>query len=396
DPALMEKVVDFGKKATAAEVDRANRPDPSDPTKGMTEDERKRYDELPPDQQQRYDDLHQEAARTQPAEQSVKELRRLLTSLNQGEFQKLLQVEDAVKDDPRAKADLHKLLFEGKLEQRSGDVSKTTLSYLDDLATQGGKTVPLEVDRKGLLTQLLRDMADPMSMVQGAGNNDCAGSGAAFLMAATHPAEYARIITQLAETGKANLTPSWAHNVFRAENVILTVGSIDPRRPITQALFAKSFVEAAAGNTAAEQVIAKLDGINGEQYAAMLNRGVGLNGRGWKPAYMPPEGDPNRKQAEADATTLLQGASEQKPVFALIGDHWVTVTKVEGDPPQVTYQDGSGQPQTRPLAEVLRELNTICFQNGDVPASMNDSRNGRPGGGGDPTLGNGGGNRSGQ
>jgi hypothetical protein len=262
------------------------------------------------------------------------------------------------------------------------------------------------VDRQKLVAGLLQDLANPDSMDQGTGNKDCAGTAAAYAMAKGDPAEYARVITTLAEKGEVNLTSPWSQLLGKPDSILRFNGNVDPDRPLTQSIFARSFVQAAASTGAGgsgetnplkemlAQFAAERFGLNGQQFANGLNMGNGVNGGGWKPAYMPKPDDPQRAQAEADAQKLLQGASEDKPVFALVNGHWVSVTKVEGDPAQVTYQDEHGEKKTVPMKDFLAGLNTVCFQDGDVPASMNDARNGGHGGGGDPTLGNGGGNRS--
>jgi hypothetical protein len=97
---------------------------------------------------------------------------------------------------------------------------------------------------------------------------------------------------------------------------------------------------------------------------------------------MPPKGDPERAQAEQDAKKLLEGASEENPVYALINGHWVSVTGVKDG--MVTYQDGRGRERTMPLDRFMGKLNTVCFQNGTVPASMDNPAHGNRGGGGNP------------
>lgn len=401
DAATMGKLEEVSKLA-APEADPTKPRDPNDATVGMTTDERAKYDALPPDQKQRYDELHKQACATPPPEQSVQALRDLLKS---GELGQYLDVEKSVETNAQAKADLQSLLFSGKLEQHN-DYGRSTLSYLHDLATGPGDKTGQGVDRQQLMAGLLQDLARPETMDQGQGNRDCAGTAAAYGMAKGDPAEYARVITTLAEKGQVNLTSPWSRMLGQPDAILKWDGTADPNRPLTQSIFARPFVQAAAARAAASgggnpissffnQVMAEMFGLNGGEFSGQLNSGSGVNGGGWKPAYLPKADDPQRAQAEQDAQKVLQGASDDKPIYALINGHWVSVTKADGDPAQVTYQDEHGKTKTVPMDEFLKSLNTICFQDGDVPPSMSNSKNGGRGGGGDPTLGTGGGGRQG-
>jgi len=407
DTEMMGKLKDVGALA-APQVDPSKTTDPKDPTAGMSEAEREKYDALPEDQKKRYDELHEQACNTPPPGQSVQALRDVLAN---GEMGKYLEVEDSVKDNPEAKADLQKLLFSGTLEQRSGYDGRTTLSSLHELATG---TANLKGDpplkRQEVLAGLLKDLARPDTMNQGDDNTDCGPTGGAYVMATTDPAEYARVITTLAEKGEVNLTPVFARLMGQKSDIIKWDGKHDDGRPITQAILAPGLkraaeAAAAAGETdplaqLAARMIAEMFGLNGQEVVDMMNMGAGVNGGGWKPAYMPKADDPQRAQAEQDAEKLLEGASKENPVMALIDGHWVTVTGMEGNPPKVTYQGEDGKTHTVPLygdpekgkPGFMDQLNTICFQGGDVPPSMNDPKNGGRGGGGDRDGALGGGN----
>ncbi|HYV45462.1 MAG TPA: hypothetical protein VFA20_11400 [Myxococcaceae bacterium] len=395
DPEAMGKLEEVAQKA-APQADPNKQPNPTDPTEGMTADERAKYDGLPPDQKKRYDELHQQACATPPPEKSVQALRDLLKN---GELGQYLDVENSPNITPEGKADLQSLLFSGKLEQRS-NYGLTTLSYLHDLATGEGDKTGMGVNRQELLAGLLKDLARPDTMNQGEGNHDCAGTDAAYGMAKGDPAEYARVITTLAEKGEVNLTSPWARFLGKPDAILKFNGTVDDpnKRPLTQSIFARSFDQAAAARASAglsplqalfNQLTANFFGLNGKEFVGQLNAGDGINGGGWKPAYMPKEGDAQRAQAEQDAQKLLQGASDDKPLYALVNGHWVSVTGAGGEPPMVTYQNAKGEKETVPMADFLKALNTICYQGGDAPPSMSDASNAGRGGGGDRTLGSG-------
>jgi len=400
DTEAMGKLEEVAQKA-APQADPNKPPNPTDPTQGMTDDERAKYDALPPDQKQSYDQLHQQACATQPPEKSVQALRDLLQN---GELGQYLDVQSSPNITPEGKADLQSLLFSGKLEQRSSYDGRTTLGYLHDLATGAGDTTGKGVNRRELLTGLLKDLARPDTMNQGQDNRDCAGTDAAYGMAKGDPAEYARVITTLAEKGEVNLTSPWAKFFGKPDAILKFDGTVDDpsKRPLTQSIFARSFVQAATDRANAgvnpiiavfNQLMANLVGLNGKEFVGQLNAGDGINGGGWKPAYMPKAGDAQRAQAEQDAQKLLGAASDDKPVYALVNGHWVSVTGAGGDPATVTYQDSQGHKQTVSMADFLAALNTVCYQGGDVPPSMSDSKNAGRGGGGDPSLGSGPSNR---
>ncbi|HZN93143.1 MAG TPA: hypothetical protein VFB81_10590, partial [Myxococcales bacterium] len=147
DPVMMAKLKYVGSLA-AAEADPSKPLDPNDPTVGMSPAEQKKYDALPPEEKARYDELHRQACETAPAAQSVQALRNLLTN---GELGKYLEVEQAVQNDPQAQANLQKLLFEGKLDERSEYSGRTTLDYIHELATgKPAAETGQGVDRKQL------------------------------------------------------------------------------------------------------------------------------------------------------------------------------------------------------------------------------------------------------
>src|SRR5262249_20120205 len=153
-------------------------------------------------------------------------LRGMLTSGKLGDY---LKVEDALKDPSQSQqlGDVRDLLYSGKLApdkvNRDGG---TTLDALSQLS-QGGKT-PVGVDRTQLLGQIAHDINHPEEINQGANNKDCGGSSAAFVMALTQPAEYARMVQGLGEKGQVELTPEWAKLFGAKSNQMKLNGTFDP------------------------------------------------------------------------------------------------------------------------------------------------------------------------
>ena len=410
------KLADIGQPAV--EANPSDRPDPQDPTAGMTEEERAAYDALPPEQRQRYDELHEQAAETWKfrtvgpdativtPSTAVDHLQDLLTS---GDFDDYLAVEQALQGPENATAlrDVQELLFQGKLN--GSPRSSTGTTVLDAMVglAQGGETSQ-GVDRTQLLGQLAHDINHPEQIEQGRNNNDCGGSTAAFLMALTEPAEYARMIQGLGENGRVEMTPAWARLFGASSNVMQLNEPFDPKdqRSITQQLFAKTFdTEAVSGNqpvTAAEQAQAEqaaAEGITGEQLEGGLND-KGVLGGGWDSVYLPPPADPNnpndkvsdaqRAETARIAGEMIDGATPEKPVMVNVNNHWLTVLGQDSQGNYWVHDPLTGEIQRKSRDELTEGLSAVVYQTrnheGEVPDYMHNPAWAEPGGGG-PTSG---------
>lgn len=126
-------------------------------------------------------------------------------------------VADLVKDDATARYALQQLLTGGQLTAQKTLVGGTTLlAQLDGLGKQG---LASGVDRAALLGQLLGEVQNPTRINQ-QGKGTCAATTAQILLARRHPAEYVRLVADLAKpaglatmAGGATLTrdPQWAN-----------------------------------------------------------------------------------------------------------------------------------------------------------------------------------------
>jgi hypothetical protein len=109
---------------------------------------------------------------------------------------------DAAGEDVVAQRALQKMLIDGKLGQKDLRGGKTVLDNLEQIQKE-----PLAkgIDRGALLCETTREMADP-SCINQENKNTCGAAAASMVLATKNPAEYARIVGQLASPeGKATL-----------------------------------------------------------------------------------------------------------------------------------------------------------------------------------------------
>ncbi|HYV49443.1 MAG TPA: hypothetical protein VFA20_31505 [Myxococcaceae bacterium] len=422
--AVISKLADIGQPGVLQ--DAVNPPPADKPTEGMTADQQKAYDALPPDQKTRYDELHAQASDTwryrtvgpqatiATPSSSVDNLRKLLTS---GKFGEYTQVEDALKKDPTQASrvsDMRDLLYTGKLTD--GQVNRDFQGTLDSMAQLAkGGTTDTGVDRTQLLGQIARDLSHPEQIRQGTGNKDCGGTTAAFVMALTQPAEYSRMMQGLGEKGQVELTPEWAKWFGAKSNVMKVNGQFDPNdksRSVTQQLFAKTFDQEAVNNqqpvTAPGQAQqAATQGVTGDQLKSGLND-KGILGGGWDAVYMPPADEPGKppaatEQQRADAAkaaeAMIDGAKPRQPVMVNVNNHWMAVLGKDREGNIWVKDPQTGAVSQKTMKDLTTGLNAVVYQPGNQknqpPDFMHNAAWAEPGGGGPNGGGLGGGGGSG-
>ena len=397
-------------------ADPAKAPDPNDPTKGMTEEQRAAYDALPPEQRAAYDELHSQAAtntQTRTIEStemiatpdsSVDALRDLLTSGRLGEY---LDVEKAMGSD-QARTDLRQLLFQGLLPGGTNlKDGRDTLSHLSELADPSTKLLD-GIDRQQLLGSLVHDLNHPEEMTQGIDNTDCAATAVAFMTALNRPAEYARIISGLAQNGEVDITPWYSKflGLFGGggeTDVLKLDGQFDGSdgRSPTGQLFGRAFsAEASSGDGLVERILTRMGldrGIDGTELKDTLNE----FGGGWNAVFAPDEKDPAYAQKSEEAKgvmrQMLENASPQRPVFVNVDNHWVAVTGYDPatgaltvyDPFARSQKDREDSLRTENIDTFMQQdVNSVVYQNGavpegaEVPSWMHDDAGAEDGGGG--------------
>jgi hypothetical protein len=407
----ISKLADIGQPGVLK--DAVNPPPKDQPTAGMTADQQKAYDALPPDQKSRYDELHAQAAdtwryrtvgpqaTTATPSSSVDNLRNLLTS---GKFGEYTQVEDALKNDPAQAGkvgDMRDLLYTGKLTD--GQVNRDGQGTLDAMSQLAkGGTTQVGVDRNQLLGQIAHDLNHPEQIKQGTGNKDCGGTSAAFVMALTQPAEYARMMQGLGEKGQVELTPEWAKWFGAKSNVMKVNGQYDPKdtsRSVTQQLFAKTFDQEAVNGqqpvTAPGQAAqAATQGVTGDQLKSGLND-KGILGGGWDAVYLPPANEPGkppaatddqRAQAQKTAEDMINGAKPREPVMVNVDHHWMAVLGKDREGNIWVKDPQTGEVSKKSMQQLTDKLNAVVYQPSHVqnppPDFMHNTAWAEPGGGG--------------
>lgn len=148
--------------------------------------------------------------------------------------------------NPVAALALQKLLFEGKLSGGKDLTGRgTVLDYLASAAR--GDRLDGRVDKNTFLTDLVQELATPSAINQGS-RGTCAPTAMSINLALHHPAEYARIMGDLASpSGMVTLADGKTTLTREAETSFMPDGS---GRALTQRLMAPVFMEASNGERA--------------------------------------------------------------------------------------------------------------------------------------------------
>lgn len=138
--------------------------------------------------------------------------------------------------DSRGQQALVKLLADGKLlsskDLRSGD---RLLTHLDRLATQ---PLPKGLERSELLGSLIAQAQDPGTISQGS-RGTCTVTTAEYMLAKKSPAEYARVVSDLASTsGQATLASG-----AKAKRIASSLPPDDSGRSSSSRLFEAAMME---------------------------------------------------------------------------------------------------------------------------------------------------------
>jgi hypothetical protein len=145
--------------------------------------------------------------------------------------------------NPVAALSLQKMLFEGKLPGAKDLTGKGTL--LDHLASVAkGDKLDGRVDKNTFVTDLVQELATPSAINQGS-RGTCAPTAMSINLALNHPAEYARIMSDLASpSGKVQLADGKTTLTREPETSFKPDGT---GRALTQRLMAPVFMEASNG-----------------------------------------------------------------------------------------------------------------------------------------------------
>lgn len=297
---------------------------------------------------------NESAAQVEKTQQAVQDIQ------NRGQGLDLAIVNQALQStgDPKVKEDLVSLVTDGKLTEASKGAGNI-LDILVDLA--GGGDTATGADKQDVMKNLVSDLARPERMVQGQGNKDCGGATAAYVLASESPAEYTRIVSDLATTGTAELTTN------SANPPTLTVDQVQGGngRPVTQELIQSSFVnysdQKVSVNDAVKDVAEK--GL----FASELEKGASdMLGKDYDSMYIPDAGEAAldstmRDYAKGEASRVLneQVSSGAKAMVNYDG-HWVVVDDIQGG--KATVFNSSGERQKIDLNQLIDKADSIVYR----------------------------------
>lgn len=219
----------------------------------------------------------------------------------QGKFGDYAQVEKTIEGvgAPLELADLRRSLGSGKLSQPG---------MLDTLKSlTGGGTTAMGYNRNQVLCQLAQDLGRTDELFQKGSQPDCGGMATEYLFAQTNPAEYAKAVRDLAETGKVKIG-----------DLELTASREDARdlRGPSQRLFAESFVRAAGGEG---------NGLVADQMKDALGKATG---RSWDAMYL---AQPDKGQGTAEEAAQTQ-ANFVKELDSVVFNPAVSHPAARGNP----------------------------------------------------------------
>jgi hypothetical protein len=336
----------------------------------------------------------------------VRHVRELLTS---GQLDKFMALEASLPwiafpgpftgDD---RGNLRKILFHGGLTSQSHFLGARSL--LDSLAMlSGGGTTGMNIDRQALLSQLLSDLARPASITQGSGNHDCGGTAVGYLLCSQSPADYAHIVTELAEKGEMYISSFSEFEFGQRPNITsmtLKLSGVNPSssQSLTQQIFAHTAVMASnhhdgvvAGPVDMIQSLMNKflnTGLLGSEMDTLVSL---VTGQKRDVMYVPNEADEgnflDRLEAKfVAANAIREHAEAHKPLLANYQGHWVVVTGVFGQEPdtQVNLIDWSGKSTSMSLSQFVDGIDSLVYDPSvsSAPDFMHNPAWDDPGGGG--------------
>lgn len=260
--------------------------------------------------------------------------------------------------DPAARAALRRMLEEGKLPGAKDLLGGGTL--LDNLATLATQPPGPGIDRKDVLSQAVRAVADPGNITQGNALT-CGAATTQIMLARKNPAEYARILAGLSGAeGKVQLAggntitrqanwdrsdiPGGANQLMQTSFMSYAAGGYDAASDTR--LDSPAGTDATKTGESQPTTHGKKGLYNGE--VAFLQEGV----LGQAVTELEGNSDDVMKKISAQANA-------GKPVSVLVegqgGGHYVQVTKVEGG--KLTYVDPrDGKEHTVEAAEFQKSV----------------------------------------
>lgn len=356
------------------------------------------YLDLPAEEKERVDQLLAETENLPPEQQ--REARAQVANLvKEGKVDEYLKVEQSSSED----ANLQALLFGGQLNGMAEQDGSTMLDYLAGVASGEGETTGQGLNRGELIDQIVNDVKEH-EYNQPEGNRDCLALAAVSEFARRNPATYARMMTELAETGTTTLTNAEGESIELKFNGPPNDGELTS----TQEMFVESFADYIDRNFGGNggsglgaifgRVADMFDGMTSREAAELLDF---AHGQDYEAMTIPEDDeiDPNnpadvelqeRLRQEAKDTIQEQLDAGEKPLVNIDG-HWVQVEKaieLPGGTTLYVIDDGTGKKTFATDSQV--DAVVYNTEHSDVPEGSYNSEWDDPGTGLKPGQGIGG------
>ncbi len=366
------------------------------------------YLAAPREEQEKYVALHTEAA-TRPSGKAVDEVDGLLAD---GELGAYLAVEGRAGTEEAQQ--LQSLLFDGTLRQTDGG-DKSMLDYVGEFAADPSEVTPEpgQVPRDDLVNQIISDVYTTRGE-QPPGDRNCGPVQAMASFAHSNPAAFARTQTELAETGQTRIrTPS-------GQTEVLTFQGPPSDRTdglsLTQQIFVEAFANPVdqgnrrAGGGFLGAVLDIFDGMTASEVAQMQERTSGAGSTDAVTDYETvtvPTGDELEETTPEEAERLREVAEKtideqveagEPPTVWMAnedgtGGHWVRVLNVVEMGPFKLYvlDDGTGKPTMMGANAFMERVGAVVYNAehstpppGSFNAAWDDPGTGSKGLAGDP------------
>lgn len=356
------------------------------------------YLELSPEERERVDKLYADTAQL-PEDQQEAARAQVANLVKEGKVADYMTVEQASSED----ANLQALLFNGQLNGTADDGGETMLDYLAGTAN-GPETTGQGLSRGELLDQIINDVHNP-EYSQPEGNRDCLPLAAVSEFARRNPASYARMMTELGETGTTTLTKPNGESV---ELHFQGPPNSTEGLTATQEMFIESvgdYIDREFGRGEGGGLLARalgglmdmFDGMTSQEASELLDLTMGAD---YEAMTIPDDEEIDRNDPEqaAEQQRLRDAAKDtireqldagEQPLVNIDG-HWVKVTNTLEFAGMTIYviDNGTGQPSFASANQV----DSVVFntEHSDVPPNSYNSEWDDPGTGLKPGQGIGG------
>ena len=301
--------------------------------------------------------------------------------------QRYNRVFESISGDARSRTAMRTLLSAGSLTAHAtGGQGGTVLQHLETLNL--ASKLKDGIDPRQLQQQLVKDLAFPERISQGADNVICGATAALTDLALARPAEYARLTTEMATRGEVSLGRGSKEDMSLKLRQLSDENAND--RSLTQRLLAVPLLEAAVseGKVGEDgEVTTREGGFNVfgfnlfgrkevrqgilsdemEAMKAALTRGR-ADEEAFESIYL--GSTPSENQASPVTTDRVLGVIEEQlanqasPAIKVLGEngeeaHWVTVTGVDKD--QLIIADGRGRRQRVDAEAFLGRADALTY-----------------------------------